>query len=1316
MDKLCRKALLITLSLNLCMTARAQRPRIYDTSDGLPGSRISDIRQDKMGFIWIAGEDGLSCFDGSTFRTFQPEGSGRIAGSDALAILEDSHGVLWTGTTRGLQTFSPVDGKFRTIAGEHTTSIIEFTPDKGSKSEIWAGSESLGISVFDSFTEEVDTVKTAMVNANLPSMRINELFPDSQGRIWAAFADGGFCAMDGVSGAILEAVPERDFPSAPHITCFAEDLESGTVMMGSSDAGLLLHDAAGGPARPSSDQRTRAFRISAIIKDATSDPGAPSYILGTDGDGLRLYDFRRDALREFGGSMLPEGADKWKVRSLMLDRQGNLWVGAYLSGLAIIPKQIYGFSTVSTDGSITALVIDRSGTIWAGTSGQGLLRLDNGGSKATYDSHNSSLPDGIITGLDIDRHGNLWIGTDKGLHIKAKGAHEPKRFSAEDYHVTDLEYDRERDRLYVGTTDAGLLTISPGTGNITSAGGSNLSVGTLHIDNDGIVWAGTGRGLQRYDPVMDRFTQDSLTTGSAATIHCFYESSDGNMWIGTSSGLVCFSRSYGESTKYTTDDGLPGDVICGILEDGDGDLWISTTRGLGRFSASGRRFAKYSKADGLKDDEFTYRSACAAEDGRLIFGSINGLTAFYPDDTVEPSGPAAPVILTDFIIGGRKAEEVNLTGRKDIRLPGGTDSFTAKFSVLEYTSPGNITCTYKLEGLDKDWSRIPDGTRQISRERLPAGRYVLRIKATDNNMPSEFSECSLPVNISAPWYRRWWAYGAEAIAVLAILWFASLSFTTRRMLRRREEESGIKDFKLQMASDLSEELRTPMTLVLSPLQEMREEEKDPKKKDIYNMMCRNCQRIIRSLNQMSDLRRLDSGELEFHFRETDIVYFVKDILRSFRSAAETRGIRLGFNTEKPEQKLWIDQGHFDKIIFNLLSNALKHTPDGGRIQVDISSPKGDGTVNVSIFYSCDKPADTGKMLSRGGGGPGLYLAYSLSRLQHGELSAANVDGGVMFSLLLPCGHAHLSAAEMSPTERHKDLYTRYSTDIEETTVAEEEDDKERKSRKTIVVTGFESEIRNYLKSVLRQQYNIRACADTKNAWGIISTTVPDAVITGMDSGGANGLELCSRIKHNPDTNHIPVIILSTNDDEETAEESTRTGADLYLRLPVSIERLRGSLANVISARETIRNKYTNEVRYDYGQIKPEGKGGGNFIEDVTSIINRNIGNPAFTVNDLSREAGISRVHLNRKLKDALNVSPGNLIRSIKMKQAAYLLIHNDVSIAEVARCVGFTSPSYFTSSFHDYFGMTPKEFLGKYRGRTDPGTLERLLGRDGKQA
>lgn len=1312
MKELCRNALIVTIALAACLPAYAQRSRIYSTTEGLPGSRISEICQDRTGFIWIAGEDGLTRFDGSAFQTMQPEGSGSIAGCQTLSAMEDSHGALWVGTAEGLQASDPAKRTFRTVNDNYCTTAAEY---KG-RDEIWSGG-TYGILISDALTGKPDSIRTARINAALPSLQVSKLYADSKGRVWAAFSQGGFCVIDGAGGTVSHIPLPASIPSEPRVNCFYEDQQSGAVLIGSTDAGLLIQDTPGGPVRRSQDPQARKGSISAIINDHTFSRDSSRYLLGTDGHGLLLYDLKRDVMEDFDRSSLPGGAGKWKVRSLMYDRQGNLWIGAYLSGAVVIPRPIYGFKRISTSSCITALAIGRNGSVWAGSSTKGLINIDSHGKRTSYSSANSTLPDGIITSLETDRYGNLWIGTSDGILVKGKDS-DIRRFTSEDVPagcmITDLEYDSKRDRLYVGTSGDGMIIISPATGKTSMAADGSLRISTLHIGSDGKVRAGVSGGLLQYDPMADRSSMDSLSAGSTAMIHCIYESSDGGMWAGTSDGLFLFRHNTGSSKRYSTDDGLPGNVICSMLEDGDGNLWISTTRGLCKYLPAESRFSCYSKEDGIKDDEFAYRAACEAEGGRLIFGSTTGLTVFRPEDIEEPDGEAAPVILTGLAAGSGINGGTNLVLSGSMELPGGFNSFKADFTVLEYTSPGKIVCSYMLEGRDKDWISIPPGEREISRESLPAGRYTLRIKAANANMPSRFSEYSIPLKITSPWYRRWWSYSIYCLIIMAALWFVALDFSNRRALRRREKESGVKDFKLQMVSDLSEEIRTPMTLVMSPLQELRENEKDPKKKDLYNMMCRNCQRIIRSLNQMSDLHRLDSGELEFHFRKTDIVYFIQDILRSFSGSTQARHISLDFSTGQPELHLWIDQGHFDKIIFNLLSSALKHTPDSGRIQIAVSSPAEDGKVTISIFHSSTMPCDLGKMFSRKGDGPGLYLARSLAVLQHGELSAANMDGGVMFFLRLPCGCDHLTAAELSPTERHKELYTRYSETHEAEEGSEKEDEREHKYRKTVVVAGFDSDIRNYIKSALRRQYNIRTCADSRNAWGIISTTVPDAVITGLDSSGSGSLELCSKIKHNPGTNHIPVIILSSSNDEESAEESTRIGADLYLKLPVSIERLRGSLSNAIAARETIRNKCANEIHCDYDQIKLDGKPG-NFIDDVIAIIHRNIGNPDFTVAGLSREAGISRVHLNRKLKDTINISPGNLIRSIRMKHAAYLLIHNDANISDVSECTGFSSPSYFTCSFHDYFGMTPKEFLAKYRGCKDPATLDKLLGSDWRQ-
>ena len=1315
------------LALTVCLTSEAQRPRIYDSSDGLPGSRITDIRQDRAGFIWIAGENGLSHFDGKTFRTFRPDGrkGQSLAGIPVHSFFEDSRGTLWVGSSGGLQIFSPEEGHFEDISDRAVTSIIEFTPEEGQRSEIWAGTDGKGILIFDVVTGRPDSLKQTAISSAVRSGHIKKLYSDTGGRVWATFKGGGLCVIDGDTGAVrMPSLPEG-ISANPLVTDFAEDIESGTILIGTSDAGLLICDSEEETIRRSSDPEARGCNIASLLKDISFMSDGSSFIIGTEGRGLKLFDLRQDKLTDFDGSSLPEGASRWKVRSLMTDRQGNIWAGAYLSGAVVIPKSIYPFSGINMEGDIVSSIYrtQDGSTVWAGTYGNGLVRIGKDGVRTTFNSRSSGLRSDDITALEADRHGSLWIGTGRGLHLLDLSTSSIRPFSnrelPQDIRATDIEYDTERDILYVATDSSGMFALSLRSGKATRAVGPAWSTGitALQMDNDGIVWAGTSDGLLRYDPVTGQLYRDSLTeTVRGSHICCLLDGSDGKLWVGTQNGLMSIDKNSGEKSHYGTEDGLPAEIVCSILEDDSGDLWVSTSHGLCRFSVSSGTFERYFINDGLEDDEFSCRAAFAAEDGMLMFGGINGMSFFRPDELACPTGPAAPIILTDLNFSGKDSGRVNITGRNEIVFPGRVNDFTASFSVLEYTNPDNIVCSYRIDRLDREWIRLPSGVREITRTNLPPGRYELRIKAADDNIPSRFSECRTTLTITPPWYRRWWMYVAEGLLLLTALWLVALTVSSRRLLRRGEKETTAKDRKLQMVSDISQEIRIPMTLVMTPLQEMQEKESDPKKKDLYNLMCRNCQRIIRSLNRMSDIQSLDSGELEFHFRETDIVYFVKDILHSFSCATGSRHISIEFRSEKPEQKLWIDQGHFDKIIFNLMSGALKNTPDKGRITVHISAPKEDGNVEISILHDSDRAADIIGTFRDGKESPGLHLAKSLMELHHGQLNVTGTGDRVRFSLLLPCGCGHLSAEEMSPTERHKNLYKRYSVEDETDTATEENGEKDFGSRKTIVVAGIDSEIRSYLKLALRSSYNIRACSDIRNAWGIISTTIPDVVITGTETGGINGIELCAKIKHNPGTNHIPVIILSADNGEEYAEECTRNGADLFLSLPVSLERLRGSLANVISARETIRNKCTNEVHCDYGQLKPESKSAGDFISEVSGIIHRNISNPAFTVADLSREAGISRVHLNRKLKEALNISPGSLIRSIRMKQAAYLLIHNEVSISDVAGHTGFASPSYFTSSFREYFGMTPKEFLGSYRECKDPDTLDRLFGKDWRLA
>ena len=677
-----------------------------------------------------------------------------------------------------------------------------------------------------------------------------------------------------------------------------------------------------------------------------------------------------------------------------------------------------------------------------------------------------------------------------------------------------------------------------------------------------------------------------------------------------------------------------------------------------------------------------------------------------------------------------------ITEARKITLPYKSNSFTLEFAVLEYTNPMRIRYSCKMEHYDKGWHNLPPAANAVPYTNLPSGHYTFRVKAFFDGAPEEFSTASIDIRVLPPWYLSGWAmalYGLVLLALVAVFLYIMLR---RRELKVEKEASEIKELKLKMFTNISHEIRTPLTLLMSPLKQMREAEQDPHRKDLYNLMYRNSLRILRLVNQIMDMRKVDEGKMQLHFLETDIVYFIRDIMQSFDNMAVTRCINLNLNSAVPVNNLWIDQGNFDKIIFNLLSNAFKHTPDGGNISIGISAPERNGgelapeigqQVRITITNSGSHIEDpnldrvferffqSDVLDARMGSGVGLSLTRMLVELHHGVITAANTEDGVCFTVLVPVGCEHLSEEEMSATSHHKDLYTKMpsSEEIVRTTEdiaftpSADASDKVVKSHRSVVIVDDDPEIRDYLLAELGSLYNVKVFQGAQEAWADISAAQPDVVVTDLVMSGMDGLELCRRIRHNPVTNHISVIILTSSADEATHLESIASGADRFLSKPLSVDLLKSSIAQVISSRDTMRSKYSGETKYNYDEVKVAPVA--NLADRVKEVIRNNMDNPEFGVEDLSREIGMSRVHMNRKLKETMGLSPSNLIKSTRMKQAAYLLVHYKLNVSEVAYKVGFSTPSYFSNSFRSYFGLSPKEFVTKYSDVTDREELDKLF-------
>ena len=1367
----------LLLALILPILSMGQRARTFTPDNGLQNTQINSIYQDPKGFVWVCTEGGLLKFDGVGFEAFRHdrEKPNSIISESVTRIYEDSKGVKWVGTASGLDvfdseynTFSHVDlHDGRSPSSSQFISDILEVPDRISGSHLFVSTGGYGVYVIDVDSKEPLDDLRAKIYSSFGGEFVKFLFLDSSRRIWIISDDQEEIRI--LDADTLEPASDVSFSSdlsaelgKIRINVIMEDPIGKKIIIGTSSHGILVYDPELKTIRHALTPRSRSSNIiSGIFSPEISAEDGRNFLVADENDGILVFDTGTESLRPETNPDLIQVLKRKKAGKLLEDNQGNLWVGIYQSGITVFPKSMFGFKYMgfNADGEdeesacVMSIYEGPDGKIWAATDGAGLFCQQDHGTTINYTRENSGLTNNAIMAVCGDKHGNIWIGTyGDGLFYlnPSTGIRKfPDSAGIGTVRIRALEYDNANDCLYVGTHGAGLRCVDPDRKIVTGGDVQEdyLWVSSLHLDKDGLLWVGTYNGATIYDPDSRRlkpfgFLEDS----SPIRVFSIGSSPDGTMWFGTEEGLFSTLPGTREVKQYTENDGLANNVVRGILTDGAGDVWASTANGLSRISIRSGKITNYHASDGLQGNEFRSGSAFMSPSGRLYFGGTGGVTYFSPA-LVESVGHKVPQVYLsglnmldreieyDPSLGSGNLIDKHISEATSIEVPSNVDLFSIEFSVPEYTNPQRIVYAYRLKGFDSDWKIVPARLRMATYTNVPPGKYQFEAKAFFEGTSEDYSLRSVNLHVEAPWYRKGWAY-LSYIVLLSLAAFALFRYIRQRKAAEKEKKNAeLKELRLGLFTNLTHEIRTPLNLVMGPLGSMREAEKDPAKKDTYNLMYRNCLRINRLVNQVMDLRKVDAGQMPMHFRETDIVYFIKDIMQSFTSLSKANRVGLSLTSSNDEENLWIDQGNFDKIIYNILSNAFKHTPEGGKIRVNVSEAvpnKGElgpdikQYVEIDIFNSGSRIEDEyiTKIFDRFvqinpydaniGSGVGLNLTKMLVELHHGEISAENLEDGVVFKVLVPVGKDHLTQEELSITTRNQDLWekNRVFTEQkrEEEIPSEEENEPEKRfsSRKSVVIVEDDAETRKFLASLLHSTYNVFSCANAEEAWPVITTSMPDAVITDLVMPGMNGSELCAKIRKNPATNHIPVIILTGQDGEQEEQNASDSGADKFLSKPISIELLMSNIAQVISARDTVKGKFSAPMNYDYTEIKMDAADD-KLIRKIVDSIKRNLENPEFDVAALCEDVGISRVHLNRKLKENGNVPPSVLIKSFRMKQAAYLLVNKKVNISEVAYRVGFSSHSYFSSSFKEFFGMTPREFVTKYIENPEDANLEKLF-------
>lgn len=1346
-------------ALFICATAHAQVARIYDSAGNLPNAQINDIYQDSEGYIWVCSHDGISRFDGTGFTSFRHTNEPESLAEDlVLKIFEDSHHTKWIGTGQGLQIYNPEINTFSLFhlysPEPHVSDIVEFVNTSNGTSRIFISTSGRGVIVINPDTYAQDINMMENLSQSLYSMYINYMFIDSKSRLWVSSEIGGLSVVSANTCNPLEnvkwdpALAERKKNIS--VYSMAEDPITHDIVICTTSDGILVFDAQKQTIRRARTYDAQKARAHAITYNdfLNMDEQGSSFIVGLENDGIKIFDAETEELRPADFPNTPYDYSGWKVHNLTKDNQGNLWVGAFQRGILVIPNQIYGFSSTplsvrgiagENSGCITCMLDDeKNKTVWAGCDGGGLFSLSEKG-RVVYDAENSGLDNNSIMCMVMDKRGTLWIGTYLG-GIFCKPAGGPISAFRENHKfpttkISSIAYDKKRDVIYVCFFGGGLITVNAQTQTVESVVNDSRIFWTGHItlDNRDRLWICSTEGLTKYDIALNELVPIEGTGDQMSGIALYCCPDKESLWIGTRKGLVKYDTTTGKSICYTTGNGLPSNSIYSIQKDVNGLLWLATANGLCRFDPIGRDVKNYYAYDGIQSNEFRQSSTFQNSNGVMFFGGNGGITMVKPFDFTK-SVTIPPVHFNRFTVmnkdveydpdlGKRNILDKTLAQASTIRLPYKMNVLGIGFSVLEYTNPAKIHYSYMMDGFDQEWTETTQARRHATYTNLRPGKYTFKIRAFYEDNPSNYSEKRIAIKIKAPWYLSIWA-----ILVYALI-LGIVGYYIMRM-RKAKAASDIQDMRLNMFTNLTHEIRTPLTLVMSPLKTMRENEKDGQLKDTYNLMYRNCLRINRIVNQFMDIRKVDEGKMKLHFRETEINGFIKDILQSFTTLSQQKSIMMSLESENPQQNLWIDQGNFDKIIFNILSNAFKNTPEDGSISINISGPqKNTGILSngISEFVRIDiensgshiENKDLEKIFNRFyqtspsdasiGSGVGLNLTKMLTDLHHGRIQAENTSSGVMFSIFMPCDKKHLSKEELGATTHHKDLYT--TTEHPEQIAVQEHDESKvhmAKSRKTVIFVDDDTDMLIYVQQNLKQTFNVLTFDKAPEAWDVIKTLKPDAVVTDLEMPYMRGTDLCRNIKTNADTALVPVIILTAQTDEDSMQEATDVSADRVLLKPISVELLSSSIMQTISNRERITARQDNSVIYEFGSIKMNSASD-KLVARVMETIKQNIDNSEFSVETLCQEVGISRVHLNRRLKELVGTSPSQLIRSIRLRQAAFLLINNQVGIAEVAFKVGYSSLSHFSNSFHEYYNMSPKEFVAKYQGETDEEVLKEIL-------
>lgn len=1323
---------------------------IIGDSTSISNDFITKILEGPEGKLWVFAQDKINFYDPIT-ESFEHNESKVIAqvglpNANADDIVKDRSGCFWfVYATNGLFKYDPK--KKQTVHFTHkdadsstiiSNNITAFAEDKAS-GDRWIVHANGLLEKMDGRTSKI-VFRSAVFSSCFPTASDHTLFIDAEGKLWCYVRTA------------LNGIYQYD-PVSNKLTHFSKET-----------AGAKLNNN--------------------IVNGIAQDNEGNIWIC-TDHGGVNVLNKKENIVRylvnkEDDQRTLAQNA----VTTIYKDTTGIIWVGTYKKGISYYKENIIKFSLYKRELSdpesltyddVNRFVEDAKGNIWIGTNGGGLIYFNRQTNKFTKYTHSNSnantIGNDVIVSLWIDHEQKLWIGSYYGgldcfdgktfIHYKHNPAN-PKSIS--DDRIWEI-FEDSQNRLWVGTLGNGLELFDRTKNEFIHFRGyypnsihSNY-VAAITEDDKGNIWLGTVGGIDILDRKTDVIAHLGTDNGLASNnVISILQDSRKLVWAGTGGGITIYDRQYKVLKTLRVNDGLPDNNILNILEDAEHNVWISTRNGICKISMSGPdekhytyRFQNFDEQDGLQGREFNENAALRTSKGELIFGGANGFNLFDPLN-IKTNKTLPVVALTDLLLANKNVgvgEKIgkhilldrSISETNSITLNYDENVFSLEFSALSFSNPEKNQYKYKLEGFDREWIPADGKNRKATYTNLGPGSYTFKVIASNDDGLWNDSGATMTIKVLPPFWKSPLAYFLYLLAIAGILYYARYNVLRKaraKFEREQELESErraheqerdqvrraheLDMLKIKFLTNVSHEFRTPLSLILTPLERMLKRDDDMEKTQLQ-LIYRNARRLLNLVNQLLDFRKMEVKEIKLQLRQGDIIHFITEIAASFRDIAEKKNITYSVDSDVAHFITYFDHDKVERILFNLISNAFKFTPENKTVHVHVGLAvnQADNTTHLltlkvndtgigmesdkleKIFDRFFQNEIPGTLINQGSG-IGLSITKEFVRIHNGAIAVHSVLGeGSTFEVTLPLKeevHAQLPAEEKIINEAP--LINGHSKEIgTEQPAKSPEEESETKTKEdgfakkpTVLLVEDNDDFRFYLKDNLREHFNILEAENGKVGWQKALASHADLVVSDISMPVMDGIELCKKLKTDKRTAHIPVILLTAMTGEDQQLRGLETGANDYMTKPFNFEILQSRIKNLLSLQTKMRKTYQKQVEAkpaDPVVSSPDEK----FVARALALIEENISNPEFSVESLSKALYMSRGVLYKKMMSLTGKSPIDFIRDIRLKRAAQLLDSSQITVAEVAYEVGFNDPKYFAKFFKKEFGYTPSAYANR---------------------